>query len=466
MKKEERIVEILNEVSEKYIEEAAPAPAPKKVISYSLKRWAALAATLVCVAGISWYSLEHFGNKDIVPYGTEPVQETLDSMTESTETSQENIASENTEPEMPSVETIDSEIPSEETTNSEPVQYHEDGRPLLTAGINVDGMGFEGLLFYDISESGSANPWTKSAELETLPVYKNLAYVDGPGYSVWFDEEALLKKAKEAAEGLGTKITSTDYERVKEAYAKVPEEIAEIQNKVCMLTAITENGSIRIVGNGNISIFLEEAIELPEKYSFTWENTTDAEAEETIQYLLKQYVSLKDFKNPVADSWGDYSYFGSHHRSYYAFESNGTLEEQILNYNFNKIEFSPNGEGKLRVIRYGNVLESAETIDDYPIISWEMAQELLLRGDYITTVPKEYLEDDMIKKEFIAKVELVYRIASYDEVYMPYYRFYVELTERKAPNVAEGLKNFGAFYVPAVCGEYLMNFPVWEGQFN
>ena len=95
-----------------------------------------------------------------------------------------------------------------------------------------------------------------------------------------------------------------------------------------------------------------------------------------------------------------------------------------------------------------------------------MAQELLLRGDYITTVPKEYLEDDIVKKEFIAKVELVYRTASYDEVYMPYYRFYVELTERKAPNVAEGLKSFGAFYVPAVCGEYLVNFPVWEGQFN
>ena len=142
------------------------------------------------------------------------------------------------------------------------------------------------------------------------------------------------------------------------------------------------------------------------------------------------------------------------------------MEEQILNYNFDKIEFSPNGEGKLWVIRYGTVLESAEKIDDYPIISWEMAQELLLRGDYITTVPKEYLEDDIVKKEFIAKVELVYRIASYDEVYMPYYRFYVELTERKAPNVAEGLKCFGAFYVPAVSGEYLTNFPVWEGQFN
>lgn len=444
MKKEERIVEILNEVSEKYIEEAAPVPAPKKVISYSPKRWATLAATLVCVAGISWYSFEHFGNKDVVPYGTEPVQETLDSMTESTETSQENIASENTEP----------------------YQYHEDGRPLLTAGINVSGMGFEGLLFYDISESSNANPWTKSAELETLPVYKNLAYVNELGLSVWFDEEALLQKAEAAEEGLGTEIVSIDYDRVREAYAKVPEEIAAIQDKVCMLTAITENGSIRIDGDGDISIFFEEAIELPEKYSFTWENTTDAEAEETIQYLLKQYVNLKSFKSPVADSWGDYSYFGSHHRSYYAFEGDGTLEEQILNYNFDKIEFSPNGEGKLRVIRYGNVLESAEKIDDYPIISWEMAQELLLRGDYITTVPKEYLEDDMIKKEFIAKVELVYRTASYDEVYMPYYRFYVELTERKAPNVAEGLKNFGAFYVPAVCGEYLMNFPVWEGQFN
>ena len=35
---------------------------------------------------------------------------------------------------------------------------------------------------------------------------------------------------------------------------------------------------------------------------------------------------------------------------------------------------------------------------------------------------------------------------------MPYYRFYVELPDMKMDN---GLKNFGAFYVPAVKAEYI-----------
>jgi hypothetical protein len=46
---------------------------------------------------------------------------------------------------------------------------------------------------------------------------------------------------------------------------------------------------------------------------------------------------------------------------------------------------------------------------------------------------------------------------------MPYYRFLVELPEMAQEN---GLKNFGAYYVPAVETEYITGLPLWNGSFN
>jgi len=46
---------------------------------------------------------------------------------------------------------------------------------------------------------------------------------------------------------------------------------------------------------------------------------------------------------------------------------------------------------------------------------------------------------------------------------MPYYKFLVEMPTMELEN---GLKTFGAFYVPAVKGEFLENMPLWDGNFN
>ena len=66
-------------------------------------------------------------------------------------------------------------------------------------------------------------------------------------------------------------------------------------------------------------------------------------------------------------------------------------------------------------------------------------------------------------EKYIKKVELVYRTSEMEEIYMPYYRFYVELPEE---NLEHGLKTYGAYYVPAVEGSYLTNMPVYDGSFN
>ena len=65
---------------------------------------------------------------------------------------------------------------------------------------------------------------------------------------------------------------------------------------------------------------------------------------------------------------------------------------------------------------------------------------------------------------YIRKVELVYRTGVYDEYFMPYYRFYVELLV-EAPAV-DGMNHLAAYYVPAVAEEYLAPLSTWDGRFN
>ena len=62
-------------------------------------------------------------------------------------------------------------------------------------------------------------------------------------------------------------------------------------------------------------------------------------------------------------------------------------------------------------------------------------------------------------------MELVYRVGAYEQVWLPYYRFLVELPEEFRPEDKE-LHDFGAYYVPAVEGKYIANMPTYDGQFN
>ena len=96
--------------------------------------------------------------------------------------------------------------------------------------------------------------------------------------------------------------------------------------------------------------------------------------------------------------------------------------------------FGCNDEGKLFIARVYQPDLSVK-IGDYPIINSEQAKELLLNGNYITTVPYEISEE-----KFIKKWNLIYRTGEHEECFMPYYRFFVELPEDEREN---GLKTYG-----------------------
>ena len=62
-------------------------------------------------------------------------------------------------------------------------------------------------------------------------------------------------------------------------------------------------------------------------------------------------------------------------------------------------------------------------------------------------------------------MELVYRTGSHEAVWLPYYRFLVDLPEEYRP-ADKTLRDYGAYYVPAVDGRYITNMPTYDGSFN
>ena len=177
-------------------------------------------------------------------------------------------------------------------------------------------------------------------------------------------------------------------------------------------------------------------------------------------YLADRFSALLSFSEPRPAAFSDYSFSGEPHQTYYAYDGAGTLTEQLLRFNFERVRFSPDADGGLWIIRIPGGLSNAEKLGDYPVIAPEEALRLLIAGNYFTSVPEE-----MPGAGYVAKTELVYRA---EGTIVPYYRFWVELPGQRqiSDQMPENLKTYGAYYVPAVEGQYIANMPLWDGGFN
>ena len=327
----------------------------------------------------------------------------------------------------------------------------KDGLQMLTIpDIESSAMGFEGWLGYDISQWDNGNPWSESMEFSVLPVYRNGSY-DSTGKSVGLSQADMKQR-------LETAITALDLDSY------------DIETEQECLTASTDELKICAYADGTVEVWFESGWALPEGYCFTLFNTTDAEAEQALEYLSQEYselISLSEPEKVLSGSyviWNDYDEAGNHiteprfEREYALYDSSGDELEDILNYNFNCVRFYPDDNGNLSLIRIYSGLSCAEKMGDYPIISTDEAYELLLEGHYITSVP--YAITDT---ELICKVELVYRTSNTEKTLLPYYRFYIELPEMRREN---GLTDYGAYYVPAIQEKYIRNMPLWDGSIN
>ena len=329
---------------------------------------------------------------------------------------------------------------NDQTNNDQPGNDQTDnnqtknGLPIIPLGeIYCDG-GFEGLLAYSIDELQTQNPWREDISITTLPVYKNVGVFDIKlNKYKGLSEEEMKDEAKKTATYLGEQINNISAE-----YG------------INSIIADCDNLKIQVYPSKEIVITFNPPTKLPQGYSFTRSENDISQRSKTLDYLIKQYSNIVDMEKPVQSISCRYDCYGIKEFDYKAFDGSGDYLDQILGYNFDRINFYPDDDGNLFLMRRKNA-DLSQKIGDYPAISVEEARQLLLNKRYLTSVPF-----DLPGEEYIAKVELIYRDFYDDEYHLPYYKFWVELPEQQ---LEIGLKTFGAYYVPAIKLEYFSEFP-------
>ena len=262
---------------------------------------------------------------------------------------------------------------------------------LGTVGFSGEGAGAHTPVVRDISEYTTGNPWSTEMKLKRLPVYKNTQ-------SLSCDD--MLDNINKVAEKLGAQIKSVTRETMPDSDWVVAED------SLYAVRAETDIGLISAFATGGVSINFSEPV------------AGNGTGRDAAGYFIEKYSSVIGFKNPVLCVTSDYD-----------INENGGLES----------------------IRISSV-DGAKKLGDYPIISYKEAEKLLLGGEYISG-SADGIENGVVVREKIKKVELVYSIDPMDAYFAPYYRFYVELD--RSP--AAGFKCYGEFDVPAVNSKYIAN---------
>ncbi|MBQ4036620.1 MAG: hypothetical protein IJC84_00665 [Clostridia bacterium] len=398
-----------------YIEAAATIPSRKKI---AWGKWAALAACF-CIVVASALMMGRRNQADL-PH-TAP--ESLGAATQAP----------NTEPET-------SEIPTDP--------------PFIPPWSNGNGMGHGGLLYHDISELCNGNPWNEEMDLGLLPVYKNGAYdASGVGIPKGMSEAEMRERLSSVASALRLEVLSTEVISSGTFYKDGTVEEDRTPASIC---AKTDFGTIHVQTDGTVTYFLpDEGLALPDGYHFTYYDTSDDEAEEVLSYFIEHYGELLNFKNPVAVSSGSYDIYGRFGRSYTIYDAADSDLEGFLNYHFRSVQFAPNDQGHLMLIRIYDGLSSAKKVGDYSIITSEEAKKHLISDSDPTDTPVAFPGE-----EYIEKIELVYRVGRSEELLLPYYRFYVRLPDSLNQIASKkGLKLFGSYYVLAIEDEAIATSP-------
>lgn len=309
--------------------------------------------------------------------------------------------------------------------------------PLLTIHENLYlEMGAHGgggvMLAYQVDELIYGNPWDEEVNLNTLPVYKNKAQRDPAGLpKEGLSQEAMLERAEDVAAALNSTVCSTE----KQDFGIIAE---------------GEHFQVNIEKTGNVTVYFDEPITVPGLSEFKDSKDEDEKYsyEVILDDLLLKYSELVGMESPGHDIGYDYSIDGEKKWNISAYEAAGSLEEQIIGYHFDTVNFVINYNNELSIIRRKQPDISNKT-GDYPLMTSTQAEKKLLEGEYFTRVNWHTPKENEIKG-----VELIYLTTGFEEYFMPFYKFYVELPGDKSPDDT-GLSSFGIYYVPAVESDYL-----------
>lgn len=326
-------------------------------------------------------------------------------------------------------------------------QPNQDLPMLNIADFNSSGMGMEAYWAYSIDELINSNPWTPDNTPQTLPVYKNALYTSmSTGNFENTDkkesEKLLLDAAKKLDMDTGELTTLYD-SRTNTLYVEDKNYLVEI-NPLLIIQVSAKNKSV-----------------LPEGYTLGYYESYD-EYNKSAEYLIDKFSDFIEMDKPVINiNGGDYDIYGRRSLHLELYDGAGNTKEQIKAYNFENVRFYTDDEGLLHISK--SCSPSADpSLGSYPVISAGEALDMLLGGNYVTSVFQEIKE-----KEKVKKVELVYHTSLLSQTFMPYYKFYVEI--ENTGEIAKdfpGMKTYGAYYVPAVESRYIENLPQWNGHIN
>ena len=290
------------------------------------------------------------------------------------------------------------------------------------------GMGYEGTDELSLKNSDDINPWNENVTLKTLPVYKNLRYNDGKLWQNYYSANELKNQTEAFAYLMGLDVLGGEAvlgENEKEVYAYVLN---------------TAQGTVSTSGTG-ISLNLKKGNE----------------------NLLNKHMSycFADETEKVSGTCREYSIDGellsSEKRSYYKY---GDITDNIISFNMQSY-WQYENDAEYINSRNDDYLSCGEKLGDYPVINVDEAKEKLIDGEYVSSADEESVEGGIITENVIAKTDLIYYTAGNQQLYMPYYRFYV-----KYYSGSNEIQQYAYFYVCAIEDAYLSGNKKIGGSFQ
>ncbi len=421
MKKNERLMEQLREVDDKFIAEAAPSKARS---GKSPVKWTVIGAMGAAATGIVlWQGTKIIPDKKVFENNTSYDQQI--ELPENSTTYDQQI-----------------ELPENNKTYGQRIEFPEISGELpiiRTSGFESGAMGFDGFMTYDISTVLDGNPSRENCEFTELPVFLR-SEQNRDAYSI----EEMDEKLKDIA----AQLTDEEY-------------VSSYDNRYdCDLSATAGDIKLKMTSSGNISIEFENAVDLPDEFGvYSLKNDDKAQVTSSLKYLGEKYGNILGLYAPVPSVNIHYNYDANPSATYNLYDDSDDPLTALINYSFRELYFV--GEeytGNLTNIHYNDYLTSLEFTGMYPVIGYEQAYEELLSGNYHTTVWEEACLPDGIDPEEVTFTGITYRRTQDYKYQLPYYHFLIELHAERTGEYAlsEGMKEYGAFYVPAVSPDYLI----------
>ena len=330
---------------------------------------------------------------------------------------------------------------------------------------NGAGFGMEAVMVREESELvPTAWPVNSGETPASLPVYENARPADVTGARTYTEEE-LCTLARQTAQALGLAVESVEVspteeqrqatlERFEEAgllpsEEDTPEAAAEKQAQLDYnlapdsAAAVCTNGAVVTASRtGTVRVELAEGFDAAPY-------TQDAQAyAAAVQRLADEYGAAFGMQAPQAAVQADYTVEGNVHLTNFVWDAAASPAQQLLFASCGRLSFSTGEGGTI----FYEPPQLGEALGEYPLLSQSEAQALLLQGQCLAGAPYAVQSE-----ADIAAVQLCYREGS--EVYAPWYRFWVKLPEEAQQDCAEGCTAYGAYYVPAVRGEYIAGAP-------